>query len=411
MMDSMAGDHTFVSAAAMDAEGAWLRRLAAALVRDGADAEDAVQETWLSVLARPPRAPGPIGGWLRVVLRNVVRKRARGEARRQAREHAAATVHTETPSAEELSLRLEAQRVVASQVAALDEPYRSTVILCYYEGLPPGEVARRLNIPAGTVRWRLSHALARLRAELDAKYTTARPWRALFIPLASSAGSGALRLPGKVIKASSGAGVLKGGIVASGAILALIAGGMVLRERTTPASDLAGHERPDPSGPKDRTGAPASDSPAGGTSVRGEARRVRVPRFRGPPGGTSPGSRSLPSRSALPPAFRPDAGAGKAPQDVAAIKQAISDRMQEASERIKVCMRRWETLDPSLAGGVKLSIEVDEMGLEDVWIEDRMEVPSGSLQCLSEAVYQTDWSGITTRRLRTSFTVRFHRTR
>ena len=64
-------------------------------------------------------------------------------------------------------------------VAALDEPYRSTVLLCYGEELSPSEVARRQGIPAGTVRWRLKQGLDRLRSGMDRAHGSRRAWAGL----------------------------------------------------------------------------------------------------------------------------------------------------------------------------------------------------------------------------------------
>ena len=272
----MAGDHPLASAAAIRAESAWLRRLAAALVRDRDAAEDAVQETWLTRLASPPAAPGPIGGWLRVVLRNVVRKAARTDGRRRARERAATGPLGETPSSEELALRVEAQRLVADLVLALDEPYQSTVILVYYEGLSPTEVARRLDVPAGTVRWRLSHALDRVRVELDGRYTRSRrSWRALLVPVSPSIPAGSLAGAGKVIMAMNG--TTKGAPVTAAVLLPLLAGGLLVRERLGAGGDSA--DSPQAAATDTLSGGGGSGRDPGGAGGPGPRRRVRVPRF------------------------------------------------------------------------------------------------------------------------------------
>lgn len=52
-------------------------------------------------------------------------------------------------------------------VADLTEPYRSTILLRYSEGMEPTEIARKLGLPPGTVRWRLKRAMDRLRAEIE----------------------------------------------------------------------------------------------------------------------------------------------------------------------------------------------------------------------------------------------------
>ncbi|APR77887.1 Hypothetical protein A7982_03234 [Minicystis rosea] len=145
---------------------AWLRRLATTLV--GGDSDDLVQETWLAALRTPPAADRPARGWLAEVLRNAARMRARGAGRRARRETELVRISEDSaPSADALLDRLQAQRRLAALVAELEEPFRATVLLRYFEGLSAAEIARREGVPAGTVRWRLKEGLDRLRTTLD----------------------------------------------------------------------------------------------------------------------------------------------------------------------------------------------------------------------------------------------------
>lgn len=168
------------------AHAAWLGQLARTLVRD--DADDLVQETWVAALRRPPDTDaGSVRPWLRTVLTNVARLRWRSNAHRSAREQVAVTLgDEEMPSTQQLLERHELQQLLARMVGELDEPFRSTILLRFAEGLTPTQIARRLAIPAGTVRWRLKEALARLRAQLDALHRgDRRVWLAAFAPLAA----------------------------------------------------------------------------------------------------------------------------------------------------------------------------------------------------------------------------------
>lgn len=182
---------------ALLAHAAWLRRLARSLVGDGAAADDLVQEAWVAALRRPPDADRPLRPWLRRVLENAARFRWRGEANRAAREaHVVALADDATPSSDELLVRHEAQQLLARLVGELGEPYRSTILLRYAEGLEPTEIARRQGVPAGTVRWRVKEGLARLRAKLDEAHGgDRRAWMIVLGPLAvprgATTGSGA----------------------------------------------------------------------------------------------------------------------------------------------------------------------------------------------------------------------------
>jgi RNA polymerase sigma factor (sigma-70 family) len=164
----------------------WLRRLAANLVGDGAEiADDLVQDTWVAALRHPP-APGvPARAWLAQVLRNFLKMRFRAAAVRRARRaEVAATAGPAAPAAADVLLdRLHAQRVLSRIVAELDEPFRETVLLRYYEGLNASEIARLRGIPAGTVRWRLKAAIDRIRSALDVELGDRPRWRRALVPL------------------------------------------------------------------------------------------------------------------------------------------------------------------------------------------------------------------------------------
>ena len=65
-----------------------------------------------------------------------------------------------------------------TKIAMLSETYRNIIILYYYDGLSTKEIAERLNIPEGTVTWRLSAARKKLKKEFDDMNETAlRPIR------------------------------------------------------------------------------------------------------------------------------------------------------------------------------------------------------------------------------------------
>ncbi len=57
---------------------------------------------------------------------------------------------------------------------ALREPYRGTVLLRYFDGLDPCEIAARTSVPVETVRTRLKRAAAQLREAMDARHGGSR---------------------------------------------------------------------------------------------------------------------------------------------------------------------------------------------------------------------------------------------
>ena len=131
----------------------WLRALVARLVHPDA-VEDVVQDTWTQALSRPPAAAGALRGWLATVAGNFARKVHRGTARRQRREEQAARPERQ-PDTAELVQRVEAQRHVARLVLELGEPYRTTVLLRYFQELSTPQIAERMGVPYATVRTRL----------------------------------------------------------------------------------------------------------------------------------------------------------------------------------------------------------------------------------------------------------------
>jgi RNA polymerase sigma factor (sigma-70 family) len=157
----------------------WVRVLATRLVRD--DADDAVQELWLSALRSPPDPSRPARPWLARVLVNAARKRFRDESTRASHEASAPAPHEEG-GPEALIGQVEVQQRLVQQVIELDEPLRQTVLLRFFEGLTSAEIADQMKVPAGTVRWRLKQALDRLRVALDADQG-GESWRLAIAPL------------------------------------------------------------------------------------------------------------------------------------------------------------------------------------------------------------------------------------
>jgi RNA polymerase sigma-70 factor (ECF subfamily) len=195
---------------------AWLRSLARRLIQDGAAADDAVQETWLAAARKGLERPGR--GWLAAVLGNAVRQSKRASGRRFDREQRHGAQGDED-GAGDVVARLEVQAQVVAAVRALDEPYRSTIALRFLDGLPPREVARRMNVPVKTVHTRVDRALALLRTRLDAHHGGARgTWALLLAPfahprlLAGSAGLGVFTMSATIKWTGLTAGLLLAGI-------------------------------------------------------------------------------------------------------------------------------------------------------------------------------------------------------
>jgi len=144
----------------------WMRRLARRLVQGDERADELAQDTWLRLLQRPPRAEGPLRGWIATVMRNLVKSQGRGTGRRLERERTAAQPEAQ-PSSLDLLGRAALQRELVQAVLDLSEPYRTAILLRYFEERTPGAIARAQGVPLATVKTRLARGLALLRARLE----------------------------------------------------------------------------------------------------------------------------------------------------------------------------------------------------------------------------------------------------
>ncbi|WP_428267863.1 sigma-70 family RNA polymerase sigma factor [Haliangium sp.] len=143
----------------------WLYRLAMRMVRSQATADDLVQDTMLVALEKAPAEPNT-RSWMGGVMRNLARLHVRTEVRRTRRELATYESAPSTPSPEDLVLRMRMEQRLGEAVLGLPEPFRTTILQRFMEGRSAADIARREQIPAGTIRWRQKRALDLLRTSL-----------------------------------------------------------------------------------------------------------------------------------------------------------------------------------------------------------------------------------------------------
>lgn len=136
---------------------------------DRARAEDVTQETLLRAWRNLDRLDhgdahtGAVRSWLFTVARNLVIdewRTKRAQLERPAGDVPEVSVADRT---DELLLSW----VVAEALTRLSEDHRRVLVECYYRGRPVAEVARRLEIPVGTVKSRSYYALRALRLALE----------------------------------------------------------------------------------------------------------------------------------------------------------------------------------------------------------------------------------------------------
>ena len=156
------------------AQSKWLRNLSRTLVRDDARAEDLCQEAMFQSLRRPSSSTNS-KPWLARAVRSLGARFGRDEQRRRRRETVAAKPEA-LPSTADVVEQVANQRIVVDAVMSLDEPYRSTVLLRFWEDLPPRMVAQRMQVPVETVRTRLKRGLSMLRRRLDSEFGGRGAW-------------------------------------------------------------------------------------------------------------------------------------------------------------------------------------------------------------------------------------------
>ncbi len=164
-------------AEALLAEASFVQRLARALVRDAATAEDISQDAMTAALQLPAE-PRSWRHWLATVTRRLATKRRIADRRRSHHEANAGEPPTGDP--EQTQRRLELQRTLTDVVLTLPEPYRTVVTLRFFDGLPPRAIAQRTGAGSDVVRQRLHRGLLMLREKLDHSYGSRQAWLATF---------------------------------------------------------------------------------------------------------------------------------------------------------------------------------------------------------------------------------------
>ena len=127
-------------------------------LRNPADTEDAVQETFLRLAAedRSFESEEHVKAWLIHTARNVCRDELRRLRRRELPLEEARNAATQAPEIDE----------TLAAVRRLPEKYRGAIYLFYYEGLPVEQISRLLGRREATVRSDLCRGRAALKKML-----------------------------------------------------------------------------------------------------------------------------------------------------------------------------------------------------------------------------------------------------
>lgn len=165
-----------------------LFRVARAILKDDAEAEDALQDAYVLAYRRAGqfRGDAELGTWLtRIVINQALmqlRKRKRERVVVPFPDRTGAHGEERTPdmpddkaeSPSDTTLRAEVRRVIERRIDQLPIAFRTVFVMREVEDMTVEETAACLGIPASTVRTRLFRARALLREALDRDIDTAR---------------------------------------------------------------------------------------------------------------------------------------------------------------------------------------------------------------------------------------------
>jgi RNA polymerase sigma-70 factor (ECF subfamily) len=135
------------------------------VLRDGALAQDAVQEGFLAVWRNAGKFEAERAKpstWILTLVHRRAVDLVRREQRRRGEPLESAPLAAGEGTSEEAELR-ERRRRVQAALGQLPELERQSLELAYYGGLTQSQLAEELHIPIGTVKSRMFSGLRRLR--------------------------------------------------------------------------------------------------------------------------------------------------------------------------------------------------------------------------------------------------------
>jgi RNA polymerase sigma factor (sigma-70 family) len=151
----------------VERHGPMVWRVCRRILRDSHDAQDAFQATFLVLVkkARSLRHRDSVGNWLYGVAARVALDARATKGRQQHHERHFGMRAADALTDDDLD-RSELAAVLHEELLRLPERYRIPLVLCYLEGLSHEEAALRSGRPVGTVRSRLARGREKLRVRL-----------------------------------------------------------------------------------------------------------------------------------------------------------------------------------------------------------------------------------------------------
>lgn len=173
-----AGDESALGAL-YDRFGTIVYSLAIAMLREPADAEEVVSDTFAQLWRSAKTfdaTRGAVQAWIVTVARSRALDRLRSRKRAAAASSRLESAHSEdttrflsdaAPRPDDVSEAVDLRERVKLSLADLPHPQREVLELAYFHGLSQTEIADRLGEPLGTVKTRARSAMSKLRESLS----------------------------------------------------------------------------------------------------------------------------------------------------------------------------------------------------------------------------------------------------
>jgi RNA polymerase sigma-70 factor (ECF subfamily) len=147
-------------------------RIALSICQDIGDAQEAVQDAFLAVWQTGSsfsQQRGSPAAWLLSIVRHRSIDITRRDGRHATRRASADTLETMAAIAEtsDVALRNESERELRDSLARLPPAQQEVISLAFFGQLSHSEVARALDLPAGTVKGRMRLGMNKLRSTVE----------------------------------------------------------------------------------------------------------------------------------------------------------------------------------------------------------------------------------------------------
>ena len=156
-----------------DRHGGAAYSLAYRIVGDRKDAEDVVQEAFLSIWrsgARYDRARGSVRAWTLGIVRNraidALRRLSGNAPKLDFDDEAVIEQRTSPDRTEDLAIQHESAAEVRGALRELPDEQAKVIQLAYFGGFSHSEIAEMLGMPLGTVKGRMRLGIEKIRTQI-----------------------------------------------------------------------------------------------------------------------------------------------------------------------------------------------------------------------------------------------------